>query len=336
VSERNHIPGLSPEIEFWIKMESIFMPYARRHRDAALKNGIRFVHYTSAEAALSIIRSKRVWMRNAVCMADYREIQHGFDILSGFFSDKSKLDSFVSALDMRAPGVALKAMNLFYEWWKPGPHSIPLNTYIASISEHDDDEDFLGRLSMWRAFGGNATTRVAFVFKLPGFTEAGDALKVLFSPVAYLTEEQAQGVIAEVVRNIGQNCDFLKSVDSQIVLNTVFNMLLAGVTCLKHRGFHEEREWRAIYSPKLRPSDLMESSTEVVSGVPQRVYKLPLDEKASPTLVDLDLSRLFDRLIIGPSPYPWPIYDSFTTELEKAGVKDSHDRVWISNIPIRY
>jgi hypothetical protein len=112
-------------------------------------------------------------------------------------------------------------------------------------------------------------------------------------------------------------------------------MLLAGVTCLKHEGFREEREWRAIYCPKFYQSPLMESAIEVVGGVPQLVYKLPLDATASPPLADLDFSRIFHRLIVGPSPYPWPMYDAFREALTKAGVTDSQDRVWTSGIPIR-
>jgi len=38
------------------------------------------VHYTSAEAALSIIGDKRVWIRNTTCMSDFREVEHRFDI----------------------------------------------------------------------------------------------------------------------------------------------------------------------------------------------------------------------------------------------------------------
>lgn len=48
-----------------MQLESIFMPRATKHRQRLYAGGdsARFVHYTSAEAALSIIKSKRVWMR---------------------------------------------------------------------------------------------------------------------------------------------------------------------------------------------------------------------------------------------------------------------------------
>ena len=105
------------QIQHWMGIESIFMPEAHRQRAAVYKRQtgdersrapIRFVHYTSADAALRIIASKRIWMRNTTCMADYREVQHGFDMLRGFFSDKSKMGDFVAVLDSCVPGVAMR------------------------------------------------------------------------------------------------------------------------------------------------------------------------------------------------------------------------------------
>jgi hypothetical protein len=131
------------------------------------------------------------------------------------------------------------------------------------------------------------------------------------------------------------HCDFLQGVERNAVLNTVFNMFIAGVTCAKHEAFHEEREWRAIYSPKRNPSPLMEVATEVVSGVPQPIYKIPLDATVNPALATIDFARIFDRIIIGPSPYPWPMYEAFVEALTKSGVSNAAQRVLVSSIPIR-
>jgi len=272
------IPSITQEqIELAIRPEGIFMPHARRQRDALYADepdalAPRFVHYTSAENALSIIRTKRLWMRNASCMADYREVHHGFDILAKFFSDRPRLDAFTSALDQCANGAAMEAINLFNQWW----NDIRDHTYISSISEHVAKEDNHGRLSMWRAFGNNSA-RVGLVFRIPKFSGGAAALSLFFSPVAYLTETEVHNVIGNVITNIEADADFLRSIDRQVIVNNVFVMLLAGVTCLKHEGFGEEREWRAIYSPNRWTSSLMESSTEVIAGVPQIVHKIPLD-----------------------------------------------------------
>jgi len=332
-------PGLSPELlQLALRLEGIFMPQARRQRieagfgDEQIRTPIRFAHYTSADAALKIIRSKRMWMRNTTCMSDYHEVSRGLKILQSFFSDKAKTDSFIAALDACSPGVASEAIGNFNRQW----NNVSLGTYVTSISEHVDKEDLHGRLSMWRAFGGNTgSARVAIVFRVPRFSAGTIALNLIFSPVAYLTEEEAHKVMHEVIHNIGQSCDFLRTVPRLTLLNTVFIMFLAAAVCLKHEGFREEREWRGIHCPKLIPSSLMEFGTEVVAGVPQIVYKLPLDVSVAPALADLDFTQMFDRLIIGPSPYPWVMYEAFVAALKEAGCPDHDNRVWNSNIPIR-
>jgi hypothetical protein len=187
---------------------------------------------------------------------------------------------------------------------------------------------------MWRAFGGS-NSRVALVFAVPRFSGGALALNIMFSPVAYLTEEETHAVIHDVIKKISENGAFLRSVDRQVIIATVFNMLLAAVTCLKHEGFKEEREWRVIYTPKINASLLMETSTEVIGGLPQPIHKIPLDKKVSPALQDLEFSSMFDSLIVGPSQYPWAMYEAFVTELTKAGVSNAGNRVVNSGIPIR-
>ncbi len=321
-----------------MRLGGTFMPYATQAQKKLYendKNNARFVHYTSAEAALGIIASKRVWMRNTTCMSDYREVHHGFTIYRNFFSVEDKRRAFCDALDACVPGAAAEALALFDQWWTSGPSGMALNTYIASLSEHHDKEDAHGRLSMWRAFGTSKVARVAIVLRIPLYTGGAQALNVLFSPVAYLKEAEVHASLYSVVENIRAECDFLRSRDRSHVVAAVFIMLLAGVSCLKHEGFHEEREWRAIYNPKRLSSPHMPPSAEIVGGIPQTVYKFPIDETVCDELRGLDLSRIFDRLIIGPSPYPWVIYEAFVAALLKAGVKDAQDRVFTSGIPLR-
>ena len=87
--------------------------------------------------------------------------------------------------------------------------------------------------------------------------------------------------------------------------------------------------------PKRWPSPLMDWSTEVIAGVPQIVHKIPLDATVSEHLTDLDSSKMFDRLIVGPSAFPWPIYEAFVVALAKAGVTDANELVFTSDISIR-
>ena len=166
---------LNSELQQQLKLESIFMPHARIRRIELLQGlgtswdrqleeqrPLRFVHYTSAQAALSIISQKKVWMRNTTCMTDFQEVEHGFQIYQSFFSKPEKAGQFFDALDACNKGAARTAVDHFDGWW----NTLRFSTYIASISEHDDGEDRNGRLSMWRAFGGTSA-RVAIVLNVP-------------------------------------------------------------------------------------------------------------------------------------------------------------------------
>jgi hypothetical protein len=313
------------------KLESIFMPRARAQRGALYANNKRFVHYTSADAALKIIQNKRLWMRNSTCMADYREVEHGYGMLLSFFSNVGLRDAFIAALDRSHPGVAKEAIALFDGWW----HHLRLNIYISSISEHEDNEDSNGRLSMWRGFGG-AVPKVALVFRIPALAPgAQQLLKIIFSPVSYLSETQVHETLLSIIDNFNTETELLRTIEKQRIISFVFTMLLASAACIKHEGFHEEREWRAIYTPKRASSPLIAPSTEVIGGVPQIVYQLPFDKTVSPDLDDLDIAKIFDRLIIGPTLYPWVMYEAFVDALEKAGVSKPEERIHSSNIPLR-
>ena len=124
------------------------------------------------------------------------------------------------------------------------------------------------------------------------------------------------------------HCDFLQSLKKQQVLDYLIHMLMTEVVCHKHEGFREEREWRAIYAPARWPSTMIESDTSVILGVPQVIYKIPLED-------GFHLKHLLDRVIIGPTQFPWPIAQAFISELLKIGVTDAANRVFVSGIPIR-
>jgi hypothetical protein len=188
---------------------------------------------------------------------------------------------------------------------------------------------------MWRAFGGGAAARVALVFKLQLRLNANIPLQLHLIPVAYFTDQELENELDAVLSNIQAECDFLRSLDRASFITSVFFMHVAHVVCLKHEGFHEEREWRIIYAPRRSPSVFIESSTEVVSGIPQLVYKIPLENNSSAGISEIAFADLFDRIIIGPSQFPWPLYEAFLAALDEAGIKDAANRVFASQIPVR-
>jgi hypothetical protein len=332
------------------KLLDIFFPHAASSRERMLRNNNRFVHYTSAANALSIIKTKRLWMRNATCMADFREVAHGLGVLHRYFSTRQHRQEFDAALNECSPGIAKQAFDLFTQWAyrppKPGEswdwdtyqksaeQSIQLQTYITSISEHDGREDLHGRLSMWRAFGNMTIPRVAMVFRIPVDVGSNGALNASLHPVAYFTEAEVAYELQSVRSNVRSNIDFLRSIDPQRIVAQLLAMLMTNVSCLKHEGFHEEKEWRIVYFPQQTPSPHIESSLEVIAGIPQQIYKIPLENKPNAGL-RLELTDLLDRIIIGPTQFPWAMYEAFVLSLGAAGVKDPSSRVHVSQIPVR-
>jgi hypothetical protein len=292
----------------------------------------KFAHYTSADTALKIIRDRKLWMRNTACMADYREVMHGHEMMMAWFNDGLR-GKLIEALDSCQKGIATEAIGLFDQHW----HDTLFNTFITCVSEHDEkNEDMCGRLSMWRAFAPN-TTRVALVFGIPLKSDAVGKLGLIFSPVAYFSSSQMRHEIEEIIADIEREREFLSEVPGELLKAAVFVSLLAGHVAVKHPGFHEEREWRAIYGPARWQSPIMlgSMSIETPFGVPQRIFKIPLDGTIDPAMADLDFPRIFHRLIIGPSPYGSAMEDAFIRELTNAGVKDAHERIVRSDIPIR-
>lgn len=308
------------------KLTEILMPYATDRRKILRERNGRFVHYTSAAAGLNIIKAKTLWVRSTTAMSDYSEVQHGNITLGNHPSLKPLLEF----MDAELNGVGSEARTLFQQWWS----DIQLQTFLGSISEHDPSEDQHGRLSMWRAFA-RTTARVAIVFRLPFTPGFAQPLRLLLSPVAYFTTEELAAELKSVQDSIKNNLDFLRATDRAVVVGFAFFMLMLGVVCLKHEGFKEEREWRIIYSPKRMESPVISSAIEVIDGVPQTVYKVPLDGGGQRGLEALDFPKIFDRVIIGPSQYPWVMKEAFIEVLKSAEIADADQRVFISGIPIR-
>lgn len=328
----------TPEQQRNMHLEAIFMPEARRRREAFLNShDPRFVHYTSADAAISILEKKRLWLRNTTAMTDNREVLHGFEMVREFLNTPDLVNRFRSAVDNVHDGVAVQAINRFLEHWNNSDFSPFTQTYIGSVSEHDSEEDKHGRLSMWRAFGSVSVARVALVFRVPLLSGSVQFLNCTFSPVSYLTREGAKNIFAAIIANIVNEQAFLKTVPPDQLLAWLFYMFVLASVCIKHAGFREEREWRLIYSPPLVPAarQRLVSERESVGGIPQLVYKFPIDAAFAPEVAEIDVAAMIDRIIVGPSWHPWVTYQSFTALLGEMGVPNFQERVVTSDIPVR-
>jgi hypothetical protein len=314
-----------------LKLRSIFLPYAGDRTKRAKENNIRFVHYTSADVALRIFREARVIMRSTLCMNDYLEFEHGLQQLVNFFRpEASTRAAFFNAVNECGANLAEDAIKVFDQWL---PHNRS-NLYVTCLSEHENDEDTHGRLSMWRAYS-RGSVGVAIVLKNDPFWLESDSLNIFASPVAYLRKDSFDKELLRVVENIKTECSYLKAIERERVTTFLFWTLIYAAACTKHPGFAEEREWRILYFPKLWDSKILERSVENINGVPQPVYKIPLKNVPAEGIIGIEIPEILDRIIIGPSSFPWPLYDAFVSVLKDAGVADAEKKVTVSDIPLR-
>lgn len=313
-------------------LSHIVFPYAMEKLNAVRENNVRFSHYTSAYVAMEIIEKGEVWLRNALVMNDFSEVQHGRKCLQSAWRDDALGGRLSLILDSIKPGLSSELIESFDSRMSDRT----ARSYLVSFSEHGSgtiDEDKYGRLSMWRAYGGE--TNVAFVFKNTPFISESNALNAFTSPVFYGDPERFKLEFARVVDRLDENIEFVKSLGPDTVRQVLENAFHFATLSTKHPGFSEEREWRVIYSPTIWPSDKILESIKTVAGVPQRIYRIPLKNYPEDGLVGATLPELLDEIIIGPIENAFPVYDALVTKLEEVGVERPWEKVRRSNIPLR-
>lgn len=312
------------------RIVSILLPSATEAEERVRDAGTRFVHYTSAQAAMEILKTRSIWMRNATCMNDYNEMRYGlYCLVEAFKTDAGK--AFNSALHSCHPGLAEELDAKFTE---AAPWLLN-HTYLTCVSEHSDDEELYGRLSMWRAYG--STTGVALIFNNGPFLRPSNALTIYSAPVAYIDAAGWQGQVQQIANLIEENREFLASVPRAELLDLAFRSMVFAVVSSKHEGFKEEREWRVVHFPPLWPAppERIPLDQVALGGVPQPIFKIPFVDYPEEGFYGATIPDLINRIIIGPSQYPVAIQTAFAQILSAAGVENSMDRVHCSNVTLR-
>lgn len=298
-------------------------------RRRELGQGQRLVHYTSAEAAWQIISGQEMWLRNATAMNDFSEIDHGIGCLIKAWHSPAG-EHLRAMLDRFQAGLSQECAALFDQ------HALIVrnHTFITSLSEHDDDEDDYGRLSMWRAYGGR--NGVALVLNTTAFTGDTAQMSAFSSPIHY---QDANGFAAWFDRWVARLLaaeDRLAGVAPNGLGQAIVFMFRIFALCTKHPGFREEREWRVFTSPHFEAaSDWVRYEIATIRGVPQQIAKLKLIDDEERGIVGVAPKSLINRIIIGPCEHPNQIAAAMYEALRMNGVERPWDMIRISDIPLR-
>ena len=184
-----------------LRLFDIFHPIAMEKWKSVKENNTRFVHYTTADAAMKILRTKIFWMRNTSCMNDYTEVEHGISCLTKAYRGAYG-DQFRVTLNGMFPGITAKLEDRF----NGSVQYFRNDAYIACFSEHSEEKDKHGRLSMWRGYSGS--TGVALVLNsAPFLAYDGRSLPpgVDASPVAYLDDPSFQQEFLRLIQRINES-----------------------------------------------------------------------------------------------------------------------------------
>jgi hypothetical protein len=293
---------------------------------------VKCVHYTSSNNAIDIIKGRTFWMRNAKCMNDFQELTHGYTIISDYFKDKEKNKEFRLVVDQIDENFEQDVVKGFEEWWE----AISYNTYILSLSEHSGpDEIEHGRLSMWRAYS-NGGSKCALEISLPTDLNTGNSLVV--TPVSYLKDSELSLRLDHAVTNVKKLISEYKheGLDKNELVKFFILALIDLTLAVKHPGFKEEREWRVYYIPNIMPdrTEHLKNDVEIVVGIPQIVYKIPVFKPDDEKGIDgYYINQIIKGILIGPSSYPKIQIDAFRKLLDENGLKAA--KVSASFIPLR-
>ena len=316
------------------KLKEIFLPYANKRRIDFNKSNKLLAYYTTADTAYKIMQNNKIWMRNVTVMNDYKEVLYGINkINSLFLKNVYQEETILNKAGQRLYKVLQEftdesgnviiddVLNQYFL----EQTSWEYNAYISCFTEHDTDEDGLGRLSMWRAYGGD--NGIAIVFDPRKYAEnLEEKYKIYLTPVAYLTDKELAKEVEELAVNININKDFLHEVkqrDPKILHNWLMAVLRFAIVSIKHPGFKEEKEWRLVGHGQ----DL-DRGMEVVAldGIIQPVFKLDINH----------FEEILKNIIIGPTQYENVIHKGFEKILKDKDDLLKPDKLIISSrIPYR-
>lgn len=303
------------------QLTEIFFPYYNREIERIRKENIKFACYTDLTTTMSILKNQEIWLRNVMLMNDYFEVKQGLELLKYYLIEKNYKDKLIKILTAIGNDKSYWE-NVLKEFLKDNEPAYFLHTYIACFTEHQVCE-YDGRLSMFRAYGrGNGSV---LIFNANSKLN----LQIDVSKVLYCDKEDFKAYLDEFIISLEKNICKLKYEKIEIVGNLLKQAILFAILSIKHPGFKEEKEWRIIYCDKIMKNPeynkIYKPALEVINGVPQKIYKLNLN--------NIMIANLLDEVIIQGTPDSVAAKLALDYYLREFRVKN--DYIKISSIPYR-
>jgi hypothetical protein len=251
-------------------------------------------HYTSIVTLERIAQTGEIWFSNPLYMNDVDELRYGMNL--GLHAVRSH----VGLREACPPAHYNALLDAFDALYTAFDGDSAFDVYVFSCSEHDEQIGDDGLLSMWRGYGGDGNG-VAIVFDLASLIMPGSPL--LVRKVAYHSYETSEAwmerklqAFAQALQRQGGPVEAM-----QAIAAALFERIKLFALFTKHRGFHEEREWRVVY---LREQDHEEVLTQQLNyaigprGIEPRL-RFTTDAIGGPQAAPR-LNEMVRRIILGP------------------------------------
>lgn len=245
-----------------------------------------------------IFRNDEIWFSNPLFMHDYEELREGLRVGQERFWSHEGLKAAC-----KTPERYELVLSLFDDQVQSFGEDHAFDIYVLCFSEHDENKDRDGLLSMWRGYGGDGNG-AAIVLDTSKLDDVPDS-PILLSTVQYITPEDRSVCVENMISELARILTKLDLPDEKLYLATHFYLHKLKLFSLftKHIGFREENEWRAVYIREFDHEDRLASMLHYAIGEkgfePKFKFKVgPLD---GITGSKLSLESLIHSIVLGPS-----------------------------------
>jgi hypothetical protein len=288
-------------------------------------------HYTTIQTIEQIVKWKQMWFSNPLYMNDIEEV--GFGLIEG----ENAITSSQALSDAcRTPERRNIFMHAYGHYSRHYIENHLADTYVLCFSHHEPNDND-GLLSMWRGYGGNGNG-AAIVIDTAKLSALPTSFLILAHVEYKTTQARRDWLVALVTQFSGllaaQN---LPDEQIHIAASALLDRVKLSALFSKHKGFDEEKEWRVVYMRERDQQgafDPMLSYMTSARGIEKKL-KFRIAHHPGATSEDLSLSKLVDRIILGPTVSTPMAAAAFKRMLAEHGEPDLIPRVFASTIPFR-
>ena len=250
-----------------------------------LSNGKLLTHYTNA--AIAVLGSGELRMRNARNMRDQEEIKLGRECVDEFL--RSNATALFNALN----SIHLDLYDRLLSLWLLEKEAQIDQSYIAClISQSADDEH--GSQFHWDNYGS-----VALCLD-PAFLRSEPFLLGLYLVEVNYGKETVLAGLADLLTALESQGELFRQLDHTILLSFLRHRLFFDSIASKAESFSREREWRLIHTPFLFASAHLQPQLVRRNGEDQEIYPLKFVTHIGTNIADLEVKNLIRKVLIHP------------------------------------